>query len=142
MAEPYFNGPLAHVLRRTFPTYEEPRSAEEDAVVRSAEAQPLCLNCLFPHERHDRFCAHCGQTVGDFVPLNPYLQIFTMAEVARRGVAGPPERRVGVQAFLVVFSLCQYSVFAPVYWYWMVRRANGRPICHEARPEIPIESGD
>jgi hypothetical protein len=57
-----------------------------------------------------------------------YLQIYVLAEVLRRGVAGAPERRVGVQLFLASLSAVQYAIFAPVYWYWMFRRARGRPI--------------
>lgn len=48
-------------------------------------------------------------------------------------VMGPPERRLGVLAFLVLSSTTQYSIFAPVYWYWMIRRARGRPICQAFR---------
>ncbi len=68
----------------------------------------------------------------------PYLQIFPMADIFRQGVMGPPERRVGVQVFLVVFSVAQYGPFAPVYWFWMICRACGRPICQEQRkfPEM------
>ena len=67
----------------------------------------------------------------------PYLQIFVLAEVLRRGVTGSPERRIGVQVFLALLSITQYAVFAPVYWFWMFRRAQGRPICHE--PVFPVE---
>lgn len=68
----------------------------------------------------------------------PYLQNFALGEVLRRGVMGAPERRRGVQVFLVVYSLCEYTVFAPVYWYWMHRRARGRPIVTEQRPQLVL----
>jgi hypothetical protein len=71
--------------------------------------------------------------------MMPYLQIFPVAEVLRRGVMGPPERRTGVQVFLIILSLTQYAMFAPVYWFWMARRASGRPICYEQRKDIPDE---
>lgn len=71
--------------------------------------------------------------------MMPYLQIFPVGEVLRQGVMGPPERRIGVLVFLIVFSLTQYAVFAPLYWFWMFRRASGRPICYEQRRDIPDE---
>ncbi len=71
--------------------------------------------------------------------MNPYLQIFLIGDLLRKGVLGPPERRIGVQLFLVVYSFGNYAVFAPVYWYWMVRRAQGKPICVECRRAIKFE---
>ena len=59
----------------------------------------------------------------------PYLEIFVVAEVLRRGVSGAPERRVGVQVFLVLLAAVKYVAFAPVYWFRMLRRTRGRPIC-------------
>ncbi len=69
----------------------------------------------------------------------PYLENFVVGEVLRRGVMGPPERRRGVQLFLIIYSFTQYVIFAPLYWYWMLRRANGRPICTENRPTLQLE---
>ncbi|HRJ47734.1 MAG TPA: hypothetical protein PKY38_10275 [Opitutaceae bacterium] len=63
----------------------------------------------------------------------PYLQVFVAAEVLRKGVIGAPERKVGVNAFLAIYSIAQYSIFAPFYWFWMIRRASGKPICEEQR---------
>lgn len=57
--------------------------------------------------------------------LMPYLQIFTVGEVLRRGVTGPPEKGFAIKAGLVVYSLTQYAVFAPLYWFWMARKARG-----------------
>jgi hypothetical protein len=70
----------------------------------------------------------------------PYMQIFPVGDMLRSGVSGPPEPRWGVQVFLVLVSLTQYSIFAPVYWYWMFRREAGRPICAASRREIPEEA--
>jgi hypothetical protein len=139
MSEPHFNGPLAQLLRSEFRAPPDPWPAEVDQTVKDPSAAPLCINCLFPQAPHQWFCAHCHYPTGDYVPMMPYLQIFPMAEVLRRGVIGPPERRTGVQVFLIVFSLTQYAVFAPLYWFWMARRACGRPICYEQRTDIPDE---
>lgn len=140
MSEAHFNGPLAKLVRGLFvENYPDPWPAEIDAAVKDPAAVPLCCNCLYPQEANPWRCPHCGFPVGEYVALNPYLQLFLVGEVLRKGVIGPPERRVGVQVFLVVFSLGQYAVFAPIYWYWMVRRAQGKPICAERRREIKFE---
>jgi hypothetical protein len=141
MAEPHFNGPLAKLLRSAFAAgYQpDPWPAEIDAAVRDAAAIPVCSNCLAPQADAGSFCPHCAFPTSDTVALNPYLQIFVVGEVLRRGVMGPPERRVGPLLFLVVLSLSEYAIFAPLYWYWMLRRAAGNPICHERRVPLAVE---
>ena len=141
MDEPYYNGPLAQLLRRTLSEgrHPDPWSAETDAAVRGPSAVPLCINCLFPQGPHRWFCPHCGFPTGDCVAVMPYLQVFVMGEALRRGVAGSPERRAGVQFFLVVYSSAEYAVFAPLYWFWMWRRARGKPIGTECREPIAFE---
>lgn len=94
---------------------------------------PLCLNCAAPQGGHRWFCPKCGFPGGEYVVLMPYLQIFTVGEVLRRGVTGPPEKGFAIKAGLVVYSLTQYAVFAPLYWFWMARKARGKPIGE--RPE-------
>src|SRR6185295_16217444 len=111
MSEPHFNGPLARWLRSVFRTPPDPWPAEVDESIKGPGATPLCINCLLPQARHQWFCPHCRYPTSDNVPLMPYLQIFMVGEVLRRGVIGPPDRRLGVQVFLLVYSLMQYSVF-------------------------------
>lgn len=141
MKEPYFNGPLAHWLRRSFAeaSHPNPWPAEIEAAVRDPAAVPLCTNCLSPQELHRWLCPHCGFPSGDCVAVMPYLQIFVAGEALRQGVMGPPERRTGTQVFLVIYALSQFSVLAPIYWFWMVRRALGKPICVERRAPIANE---
>lgn len=131
-----FNGPLANWLRRVAP---DPWPPEIGATVNEKSAVPLCLNCLFPQGPHAWFCPACGFPTGDYVVLMPYLQNFVVGEVLRRGVMGPPERRPGVKWFLVIYSIFQYAIFAPAYWYWMRRRASGKPIGTERRPELVLD---
>lgn len=141
MSAPYFNGPLAHAVRRLYAGqgHPDPWAAEDDAAARDPNAVALCTNCLFPQPPHRWFCPHCAFPTGDHVALMPYLQIFVAGEALRRGVLGPPERRVGVQVFLVLYSCTQFLVFAPVYWLWMIRRAMGRPIGEERRAPWRID---
>ena len=134
-----YDGPLARWLRRLWSEFPpDPWPREIDAAVRSSEAVPLCIDCLYPQEAHRWFCPHCGKPTGDYVALMPYLQVLVMGELFRSGVLGPPERRRGAQIFLVVYSAAQYGVFAPLYWFWMLRKAQGEPICQEVRKDLPF----
>jgi hypothetical protein len=69
----------------------------------------------------------------------PYLYVFVLGESMRRGVMGPPEKGVARAVFLILFSACQYAIFAPIYWFWMERKARGRPICEDKRPKFEID---
>jgi hypothetical protein len=134
-----FNGPLADLLHRLLQPAPDPWPADVAERVREKSAVPLCLNCLFPQGPHTWFCPSCAFPTGDYVVLMPYLQNYAVGEVLRRGVSGPPERRRSVQLFLVVYSICEYAIFAPLYWYWMLRRARGKPIATEHRPELILD---
>jgi hypothetical protein len=135
----HYDGPLARLIRDFWlGTPPDPWPEAIDAIVRSPEAVPLCVYCLCPQAHHSWFCPHCGKPTGDQVAWMPYLQVFVMGELFRNGVMGPPERRRGVQLFLVVYSAAQYGVFAPLYWFWMLRKAQGKPNCHEVRMDLPF----
>ncbi len=137
-AESRYNGPLARLFTAEL-AMADPWSAEVEAAVRQPDAVPLCSNCLCPQGPHPHFCPNCAFPTGDRVAAMHYLNVFVVGELVRQGVSGPPERRWGVKAFLVVLGALQYSVFAPIYWYWLWRRARGRPICNGERPQLPFE---
>jgi hypothetical protein len=142
---PQFDGPLARAARRVWAGVlrhgkPAPWSPELEAAVRDPAAVPLCVNCLFPQEQHARFCPHCGFPGGHYVATMPFLTVFLDGELFRRGVMGPPEKRPVVLVFQALYAAMNYSVFVPIYWFWMVRRALGHPICAERRPELRFES--
>ena len=144
MSTPQFNGPLANVMRslqRGILRFgkPDPWSAEIDTAVRKPDAVPLCVNCLHPQEGHFWFCPHCGCPTGPYVATMPYLNIFLDGEIFRRGVMGPPEKRKSVLFFQAFYAAANYSFFVPIYWFWMIRRAQGRPICEEKRRELRFE---
>ena len=85
------------------------------------------------------FCPLCGYPTGDFVATMPYVTVFLDGELFRRGVIGTPEKRKGVLIFLVIYSTASYTIFAPIYWFWMIRKAQGKPICHEGDWYFEIE---
>jgi len=119
----------------------DPWPQEVDEAVRNREAVPICLSCLYPQRERSWLCPNCGFPAGDFVTLMPYLQNFAIGELFRRGVMGPPETSIGRNALLTLLSLGEYGFFAPVYWYWMIRKAIGKPICQVRREDITIENG-
>ena len=88
----------------------------------------LCLDCLAPQEGHLWFCPQCGAPSGEYVNTMPYLYLFSMGEGFRRGVTGPPEKRPAINAGLLLAATTQYAVFAPLYWFWMYRKAQGKPL--------------
>ena len=117
----------------------DPWSSEIDQAVKARDAIPVCSNCLYPQAGHRWFCPHCAFPTGDYVTSMPYLQIFAIGEVLRRGVIGLPERGFARKAFFVIFSASEYLAFAPIYWFWMVRKAHGKPICQARRDELKFE---
>lgn len=144
MSESQFKGPLAVAAERTWKGIlrhgkPDPWPAEIDAAVRDPAAVPLCVNCLHPQDGHWWFCSNCGSPTGEFVATMPYLYIFQQGEFFRRGVMGAPERRKDVLFFQALYAAANYSFFVPLYWFWMVRRAQGRPICEERRREMQFE---
>lgn len=134
--DPVFNGPLAHAVRGVFvPARPDPWSEEDQAKVEAVGAVPLCLTCLRPQEGHYWFCPNCGFPSGKYAAVMPYVNIFLDGELFRRCVTGPPETKMWAQWFIFIYATAIYQIFAPVYWYWMYRRATGRPICSHYRKE-------
>jgi hypothetical protein len=129
------------IRRLASKTASDPWPREVDVEVRDPSAIPLCVNCTFPQEGHYWFCPYCGFPAGDFVTSMPYLYIFALGESMRRGVTGPPEKDAALSTFLTIIAACQYSVFAPLYWYWMFRKSRGKPICMTWRREPNLEKG-
>jgi hypothetical protein len=123
-----------HSIARHAPA--DPWPEEIDHAVRAREAVPLCVNCLCSQDDHPWFCPHCGYPAGEYVTMMPYLQIFAVGEVFRRGVIGPPEKGFALKAFFVLYSISELSVFAPIYWFWMVRKARGKPICQARKVDL------
>lgn len=131
----WFLGLLRHVPA-------DPWSPEIDQAVRKRDAVPVCVECLCPQEGHRWFCPHCGFPSGEYVTTMPYLYIFTYGELLRRGVTGPPDKSSGRFLGFAVFSAAQYSLFFPVYWFWLIRKACGKPIGQPSRPDLKFVDPD
>jgi hypothetical protein len=116
---------IRRVASRSAP---DPWPWDIELAIKARVAVPLCTNCVYRQVVRQWFCPRCGFPAGEFVTTMPYLHIFALGESMRRGVMGPPEKGFVRALFLVLFSTCQYGIFAPIYWFWMVRKARGRPI--------------
>lgn len=135
-----FEGPLAQLIRSFIPAATpDPWPHEIDLAVRSPEAIPLCISCLFPQEGRPWFCPHCGFPAGEFVAAMPYLHIFPTGEILRRGVMGSPDTGFLPATGFAFLSATQYGPFVPVYWFWMARKALGKPICQLRRVDLGFE---
>lgn len=140
MEDTRFNGPLARALRQYLNEYpRDPWSEEVDRAARLPDATPLCTSCLAPQELHRWKCPHCGYPGGDLSAFLPLERTLLEGELFRRGVLGPPEERAWITVTFVIFSLVTFTVFAPLYWFWMLRRASGTPIAEERRELLQFE---
>ena len=106
------------------PPYDEPWPKEIDDAVRSRDAAMICHHCLTPQTCRAWFCPECGAVVGPYNNSMHYLQIFSLGEVLRSGV-GPEARFTKLTVIgYVVLGLEQYSIFAPFYFFRIIRRRS------------------
>jgi hypothetical protein len=79
----------------------------------------LCHRCLTPHGAASWFCPTCGGSVGTYNNYMPYLYIFSQGEVLRSGVNDRIRRSPLIIGGYLIYSLANYAVFAPIYWYFL-----------------------
>ena len=100
----------------------EPWGPEIDAALARPDVVTVCHRCFAPQpDLPGWFCPECGGAVGAYNNWMPYLYIFSIGEVLSIGTF----RRFSVRPLtvvgLILFSFTQYHVFAPIYWYRLVR---------------------
>lgn len=86
----------------------------------SEEATPLCHRCLTAHDSSTDFCPACGAAVGQYTNWLPYPQLFSIGHALRIGTSGEFRRSPLTVSFFLLFSLIEYTLFAPIYWILMV----------------------
>jgi hypothetical protein len=107
----------------------EPWGSELDQAIENEEVPPVCPHCSATYSEADYFCPACGESVGCYNNYSPYLYIFSMGDVLRRGTS----EKIQVNAFTVtgylVLSLCQYFWLAPIYWvmFFINLARQGKP---------------
>jgi hypothetical protein len=119
------------------PVTPDPWGAEVTDAINQPEAVPVCLYCQCPHEPNRWFCAECGHAVGDYNTVNPYLYIFSLGEVLREGTSGNIRKSWLTVTGLVVLSLVEYFVLAPIYWFFLFRNLSRKRNHAEPEPTPP-----
>ena len=103
------------------PVTPDPWSAEIEASLQGADALPICHRCLAPHSNEAWFCEHCGTAVGSYNNLMPYVYIFSQGEILRNGVTDKFRASPLIITGYLLYSMCCYFIFAPVYWFFLFK---------------------
>ncbi len=112
------------------PPQPNPWDEDIEASLHEPDAVLLCPRCFEPEREGVQFCRDCGFPVGPYVLWSPYLYIFAVGDLLRTGVDRPFRVKRTTVCFLLVFSLLQYFVFAPVYWFFLFRNIRRQPREH------------
>ena len=89
--------------------------------IQQPDASPICRRCLEPHEEYARYCPHCGIPVDSMVPLSPFHYAFAIGDVLLTGTQRKfPVNWITITGFIFL-STIQYLIFAPVYWFRLIR---------------------
>jgi len=104
------------------PPPPDPWTGEEDEAARSDEALPLCPHCLTPQEGTDWFCPKCGKAVGPYNNMMPFVNIFSVGEVARAGVGNEVPHNWLTRVGYALFAVAAYAFAFPIYLFRLVFR--------------------
>lgn len=110
---------MKHVL--TGPAQPDPWDKNIAAEIGKEEATPLCHRCLTAHDSSTDFCPACGAAVGQYTNWLPYPYLFSVGHALRIGTSGEFRRSPLTVLGFLLFSLTEYTLFAPVYWILMLR---------------------
>lgn len=108
---------MKRVLKQPAPP--DPWDATITAEIGSEAATPLCHRCLTAHDSSADFCPACGAAVGQYTNWLPYPQLFSIGHALRIGTSGEFRRSPLTVSFFLLFSLVEYTLFAPIYWTFM-----------------------
>jgi len=125
------------------PRSPDPWNEQVAAEMEKDDSVPLCHHCIAPHHPLAHFCGHCGASVGTYTNYMPFLRQFAVGHTLRIGTREPFKRSpLTIVGFLVV-SLAEYKIFAPVYWYLLLRNVFSQtpPAAISAPPENPTNEG-
>jgi hypothetical protein len=121
---------------RNAPITPDPWDAETERQVQEPEAVELCHRCFTPQSNNAWFCPHCGAAVGPYNNAMPYVSLFSEGEVLRNGITHRFRSKPLVIVGYVLFSLSNYLIFAPIYWFFLFKNLNR----HTEEPaELPEE---
>lgn len=99
----------------------DPWDTEVDEALRQPEVVEVCHHCFAAQPSAAKFCAECGSAVGAYNNLLPFEYIFSMGETLRTGVVGRYRVNFVTICGFFLWSLSQYMIFAPIYWFHWIR---------------------
>jgi hypothetical protein len=106
------------------PTQSDPWSKEIAFEIAAESSIPVCHRCLTPHDPQVDFCPDCGAPVGTYTNFLPYPYLFSIGHTLRIGTNGDFKRsRLTITGFLI-FSLVEYAIFAPIYWFIFLKNLS------------------
>ena len=128
---------------RRVPIAPDPWDAKIAAGPEDDLSVPVCHHCFTPLEPRGWYCPQCNSSVGPYNNCLPFPRAFALGEVFRNGV----HEHIGGGAIVVLgyllSSAVQYSIFAPVYWYFLFKNLANYPIeeppDNAVAPSPPIE---
>ncbi len=104
----------------------DPWGPEVEREVQDAEARELCHRCLTPQPERGWFCEHCGASIGPYNNYMPYVDVFAQGEVLRAGTRDHLRPSFFIILGYVIVSLAMYSIFAPIYLFFVIRHLHGQ----------------
>ena len=117
------------------PVRPDPWDESITAQMQLPDATALCHRCVTPHLDHEHFCPNCGAAVGDYNNVLPFEQVFSEGEVFRHGTTEKLRATPLVIGGYFLLSAAAYTLFAPFYWFLLLRNLSRQSI-------VPIRSGE
>ncbi len=119
-----YNGPLMKLISGF--DIKDPWPEEVYDELNGPDAVELCIDCLEPQKKGNWLCHNCGWPTGTYNNVMDYMYIFSIGALLRSGVDGSV-KLTKLRIFgLALFSLLEYTVFAPFYWYRLYNATKGR----------------
>ena len=125
---------------RVSPTTPDPWDDQVAAAIENDDAVPLCHHCLAPHSAAADFCPECGAAVGEYTNLLPYPYLFSVGHALRIGAFGNFKRSPLTVAGFLALGFIEYSVFAPFYWFRLLRNIFYKPQSGSTSDQPPTET--
>lgn len=113
--------PLVIHWVRSAPVQPDPWDDETAKALEQPDIEPVCHHCSAPQPPGAWFCPHCGTATGPYNNIMPWVYVFSQGEVLRNGVADRVQRRPLIVIGYFLLSLHLYMIFAPIYWYFLIR---------------------
>jgi hypothetical protein len=115
----------------------DPWEQEVGQATDSPDVPEVCHRCSAPQAWGAWFCPHCGSAVGPYNNLMPYVNVFSQGEVLRNGATDRFRMRPLILIGYLLVSLEGYLIFAPVYWFFLLRNLRCRRDAPPQSAEAP-----